>query len=137
MYRAKPTGAVAMSSQVLPPDQLADVIEAHAATLVAALRNYGNAPPHPDSDAAPADAVAESGARSSANPRWRHVDVIDGFEAKWAAPPWWKAQGHAELHEHYGPMQVYEGDGGSGVVRIAVGAPQERLVFYGKERGWL
>ena len=57
---------------------------------------------------------------------WRHVGEIDGFEHQWP-----------EVHEHYGTMQVWEGADADGPVRLAIGAPRERLEIYGRERGWV
>jgi hypothetical protein len=57
---------------------------------------------------------------------WRQVDVIEGFEHRWP-----------EVHEHYGPMAVFESRDEQGPVRFAVGQPRERLTLYGRERGWV
>lgn len=129
-----------MPTSPLDPHQLADDIEAYAAMIVSALRNQGNE----SGSAADAPKTHEGDERGDPTPPepgashyWKPSGEIEGFDTKWAAPPWWKAQGHKELHEHYGPMRVYEADDGKGVIRIAIGEPSERLLFYGKERGWL
>lgn len=57
---------------------------------------------------------------------WRQIDGFEGFEHRWP-----------EVHEHYGPMTVWESRDDRGPVRFAIGAPRERLPLYGCERGWV
>ncbi|MGD9573016.1 MAG: hypothetical protein AB7V62_14100 [Thermoleophilia bacterium] len=94
---------------------LADAIEEHGAELVglivAALRETGG----------PTQADSEGGEMVA----WREVGLIEGFAHKWP-----------EVHEHYPPMVVYEGDDGRGPVRFCIGVPHERVPVFGSERGW-
>jgi hypothetical protein len=126
---------------VLKPGELADLIEQHASLIVAALRIYdgGCSDANEKEDGAMPTQTTGVSAASTGNgtPSWVEVDLIEGFETKWPAPEVLRAQGYAQLHEHYGPMKVYEGHDKDGLVRLAIGEPRERYEFYGRERGWL
>lgn len=126
---------------VLKPSELANLIEQHASLIVAALRAYdgGRSGANDREDMAmPTQATGAAGASAATGvPSWVEVDLIEGFETKWPAPEVLRAQGYAQLHEHYRPMKVYEGHDQIGLVRLAIGEPEERYEFYGRERGWL
>jgi hypothetical protein len=57
---------------------------------------------------------------------WQPAGTIDGFVAHWP-----------EGDEPYGSLSVYEAPEELGRVRLAIGEPKNRLVLYGRERGWL
>jgi hypothetical protein len=139
------------SRPTLDRTQLADLIERHAdeaiPLVLAALRGEpvntavvsasaaeSSVPSEPASVAPTQPAPATVNGRHAA---WRQVDVIGAFTAVWPAPQAWRAQGHSQLREHYGPMHVYETIDQHGPVRIALGEPRERLPLYGRERGWV
>lgn len=109
--------------------------------IVAALRadDDGRSEPNRREDGVmPTQAMGAAGASTGTGvPNWVEVDLIEGFETKWPAPEVLRAQGYTQLHEHYGPMKVYEGHDQVGLVRLAIGEPKERYEFYGRERGWL
>lgn len=121
-------GANPLPDPELAPRRLADLIERHAdmvvPTVVAALRAAPEAvaaasrsdPPRPLS---PVSAGAPP-------PRWTKVGVIEGFDHVWP-----------EIHEHYGPMTVWETTDDRRVARLAVGRPAETLELYGRNRGWV
>jgi hypothetical protein len=139
-HRKRQKGRLAMTSIPFDDSELADTIEQVAARIVSALRNRGI--PHPVAPAGQMTrgSTAQPSAATSAadvDPKWTEVEPIEQFEAVWPAPEAWKAQGHDQMHEHYGPMRVFDGNDGNRVVRLAVGAPEERYEFYGKERGWV
>lgn len=129
------------TNAVLKAGELANLIEQHASLIVAALRAYDGGSANSDESGSPAMATQTTGAvgasTGTAPPTWVEVDLIDGFETKWPAPEVLRAQGHAQLHEHYGPMKVFEGRDEVGLARLAIGAPSERYEFYGRDRGWL
>jgi hypothetical protein len=109
----------------LDGDRLAQVLEDHGQEalrlIIDALRDKKSE--------APAEPTRRSRAVGKALGRrepWRQVDIIEGFEHQWP-----------ELHEHYGPMAVWESADDQGPVRLAIGEPQERLDLYGRKRGWL
>jgi hypothetical protein len=113
------------------PERLADLIEQHGQdvlnTLAAALRNMSSNQTEPGSSSAgEADESGRTGDVASSVRTWNQVGVIEGFEHVWP-----------EVHEHYGPMTVWEGRDEQGPVRLAIGRPAERLHLYGRERGWV
>jgi hypothetical protein len=123
------------------PNQLADVIEKSAGMVVAALRGHGTGGASNLSSGTEL-AVAGSPTLTPSLPSeekvdWAHVGVIDGFEIKWPNTPAWKALGHDEMRERYGPMEVYEAHDGDRTVRLAIGDPGNRYPIYGNERGLL
>jgi hypothetical protein len=126
---------------VLKPGELADLIEQHAGLVVAALRAFDGGPAtttETDDEAMPMETTGTPGASTGTGPpSWIEVDLLEGFETRWPAPEVLRAQGYAQLHEHYGPMKVYEGRDDARLVRLAIGAPSERYEFYGRDRGWL
>ena len=65
--------------------------------------------------------------RATARHEWTRLpSQIVGYEHRWP-----------EVHEHYGPITVYECLERDGICRIGIGVPRERMEVYGKERGWL
>jgi hypothetical protein len=70
------------------------------------------------------DVSMAAGVGSGVVGRWRPLGVIDGFSHRWP-----------EVHEHYPPMRVWRApDDG---IEFAIGKPRERLLQYGRERGWV
>lgn len=112
-------------------ERLAELIEQHGEEVLSivahALRE------DPDPSLKPAAGGAHMKARAidlaavdETTSEWRQVDVIEGFSHSWP-----------EVHEHYGPMTVWERSVDDETVRLAIGQPRERLDLYGKERGWV
>src|SRR4051812_38554668 len=100
--------------------QLADLIEdrgdAVLRMIVTALREKA---PAGDPAKAPSDVVGTQG-------RWRKVGATPPYDHPWP-----------EVHEHYAPMDIWEGTDDRGLVRFAFGKPAERMALYGKDgRGW-
>lgn len=123
----------------ITPQHLAQLIERHGSevltTIVTALRQPASDPAiasgpregrvhETEQPAAPQ--MPAPGVPPSASPSWRQVGSIERFEHRWP-----------EVHEHYGPMTVWEGRDERGPVHLAIGEPQERLTIYGRERGWV
>ncbi len=111
---------------MLTNHQLADALEDYGTQalrlVVETLRQQRPA----TEPAGPAPSSDDRGGASERIEPWRRVGTIEGFEHKWP-----------EVHEHYGPMTVWESRDQSGPVRLALGAPRERLNLYGQERGWI
>lgn len=116
-------------TEKITPQRLADLIEQHGEqvleTLATALRNMG-AQSQPSPSTARLAERPSTDTATTFRPTWRQVGVIEGFEHVWP-----------EVHEHYGPMTLWEGRDEQGPVRLAIGRPAERLLLYGRERGWV
>ena len=114
-----------LTTDPLDRDQLAQVLEDHGQEalrlIIYALR--GDAL---DAPAPPIRATRAVGKALGRREPWRPVGTIEGFEHQWP-----------ELHEHYGPMAVWETVDDHGPVRLAIGEPEERVDLYGRERGWV
>lgn len=121
--------ASASPSPSMNSEQLAQAIEQHGQDalqlVLRALRKNGSERPPARSVPSGQAPTTPSTAGGRLYP-WRQVDVIEGFEHRWP-----------EVHEHYGPMTVWESRDDQGPVRLAIGQPRERLPLYGCERGWV
>lgn len=99
-----------MSEQPLTRNELADLIERHAASFVADLRGPGQ---------------QVTGRPSVRLAPWRKVAEREGESYSWPAGI-----------EHYSPFEVWESVDVDGEVQIGLGRVTVPKVFYGRERFW-